>query len=178
MPGGGEAHFWSKVRLCEHVRGPYGDHYLTCGRCCWPWQGACDTSGYGRTRFVLHFGQEVYVHRVAWAFAHGGSNPPRDLEVAHACDMRACCNPSHLWLATHQVNMADATRKGRMSHGTAHRLAAKQKLDFARAEQIRALASEGWSQQTIARQLGVSQPMISHVLTGKAWATETRRAGG
>jgi hypothetical protein len=33
--------------------------------------------------------------------------------VCHSCDVRACCNPDHLWLGTQSDNIKDAIAKGR-----------------------------------------------------------------
>lgn len=166
MRDGSEIRFWRKVQLCQHVTVRIGEHYWSCKECCWPWLGCRSELGYGRTRYVLMNGDETYVTRVAWAFAHHGLNPPADKEVAHTCDNPPCGNPSHFWLATHKENMEDCTAKGRRAHGWGRR---PQKLSYAKAARIHTLAAQGLSQREIARVLEVSQPMVSMVLSGKAW---------
>jgi hypothetical protein len=79
---------------------------------CWLWTGARSRCGYGR--FALkggHAGGLAPAHRAAWLLFRG--DIPAGLEVAHACDVRLCVNPAHLWVATHAENMADMLRKGR-----------------------------------------------------------------
>ncbi len=85
---------------------------------CWLWTGATSKCGYGRFGVGKHQGGMVPAHRVSFALFHSVFDSA--LEVAHRCDVRICVNPEHLWLATHQENMADMKRKGRMKNGRSY----------------------------------------------------------
>ena len=91
---------------------------------CWPWIGARNRNGYGTLRGATrHIGETgiryIYqAHRVALAIA----TCPEDqtifqfmdetqarLEAAHGigCQMRRCCNPTHLSWKSHRENLLD-----------------------------------------------------------------------
>jgi hypothetical protein len=66
------------------------------------------SNGYG----AIAFDNKKYLaHRAVYSAIHGSI--PRELDVCHACDNRACINPSHLWLGTRKQNMEDMVAKGR-----------------------------------------------------------------
>ena len=72
---------------------------------CWLWTGYIDKDGYGRFK-------NTGTTWLAWEYTNGSRN---GLHVLHNCpgrDNPACCNPKHLWLGTHQDNMADMAAKG------------------------------------------------------------------
>lgn len=79
---------------------------------CWPWLGGCDKGGYGSIK--TRSGQTLRAHRVAWTVAYGD---PGDLHVLHRCDNKPCVRPDHLFLGTHQDNIADLVAKRRASEG-------------------------------------------------------------
>lgn len=70
---------------------------------CWLWTGTRNNNGYG---VFCADGKRQYVHRWIWQEFHypNGSIPP-EREIDHLCRNRACVNPSHMELVTHQENM-------------------------------------------------------------------------
>jgi hypothetical protein len=92
---------------------------------------------------------------------------PAGFSVLHRCDTRCCVNPAHLFVGTHDDNMADMVRKGRVYCA---------KLTPAQVLEIRSrLALGGQSQEHIGKEYGVSQSSISAVLTGATWGAVTKR---
>ena len=75
---------------------------------CWLWQESLLRSGYALIRYK---GKKVTVHRAAYTAFVGPI--PQGLYVLHKCDVRHCCNPSHLFLGTQSDNMKDCEDKGR-----------------------------------------------------------------
>jgi hypothetical protein len=76
---------------------------------CWPWTGARQRQGYGRTSIGP---RHLRAHRVVLGAALGRELSPREY-VLHHCDNPPCCNPAHLFLGTSSDNMRDAVAKGR-----------------------------------------------------------------
>lgn len=81
---------------------------------CMEWDGRRCKKGYGEFEVYLD-GKKMRIraHRMAQQFANG--DIPDDLLVLHQCDNPCCVNPEHLFLGTHQDNMADMVAKGRAS---------------------------------------------------------------
>ena len=129
---------------------------------CHEWRGSKFASGYGRIK--IH--QRTYrAHRFLWECANGPI--PEGLYVCHHCDNRLCVRLDHLFLGTHEDNMADMVAKGRQHHnegkvylrGEEHH---NTKMSDRQVERIRALyAKGGISQQAIADRFGISQPLVS-----------------
>lgn len=131
---------------------------------CWLWMGADARDGYGK-----FFGarRHLRAHRAAWEFAHGPIPP--GLYVCHRCDVRACCNPAHLFLGTHQDNMDDMARKGRaVRHlGEAHGMARLTEHDV---REIRLRFASGEASQTeLAARYGMHQSAMSLLINRKTW---------
>lgn len=109
------ARFWSEVSIADP---------------CWlrP-NGARGTMGYG---FIVVAGKRIPSHRFAWE-DRTRSPIPTGFLVCHTCDVPTCVRNDdagtyevngvlrlrygHLWLGTHDDNMADRTAKGRVPKG-------------------------------------------------------------
>lgn len=144
-------HFWSNVSRREPAN-------------CWVWK--MGTNGRYGTFYPLEkqLG-EVVAHRIAFILSRG--TIPDGLEVCHNCDNPICCNPSHLFLATHKENMQDMVSKGRQAKlkGELH---GESKLTNASVKEIRRLAPK-ISQRVLAHRFGVTKRVIHNVIKRKSW---------
>jgi hypothetical protein len=95
--------------------------------------------------------------------------------VCHRCDNPRCVNPAHLFLGTHSDNMADRQQKGRAANCGMHSYARRPraKITWEQANEIkRLLAIDGDKYGTgraIARQVGVSEAIVSSIRRGRSW---------
>ena len=128
---------------------------------CWLWIGS-DTGEYGV--FWMN-GRSMGAHRVAWLIYRG--EIPAGLCVLHNCDTPLCVNPDHLWLGTKGDNKSDCVRKGR--HAQGERNGGGVKLSDPAIVEVFRLRSIGESQESIGRQVGVSQAVVSAILLRKVW---------
>jgi hypothetical protein len=75
---------------------------------CLEWTAGKDRSGYGR---LWYNKQNSTAHTVAFQAWVG--DIPEGMQVLHSCDNPGCIHPEHLWLGTHDDNMADKAKKHR-----------------------------------------------------------------
>jgi hypothetical protein len=76
---------------------------------CLVWQGSVHPKGYGQT---VYRGKTVRIHRKMYELVNSVALLPEVL-VCHSCDVRNCCEPSHLWIGSNDDNQLDAWKKGR-----------------------------------------------------------------
>lgn len=83
---------------------------------CWLWTRYTNAKGYGCVGHVK--GRAATAHRESYRLHVGPLLP--GLQICHACDTPACCNPEHLWQGTPRANSLDSLRKGRYKGGGQH----------------------------------------------------------
>lgn len=133
---------------------------------CWLWAGAIDHYGYGqmcpkRRRNDKSF--ETKAHRASWALHFG--QIPAGMLVCHACDVRLCVNPDHLFLGSVAENNRDARSKSRHIHGERHPFAKLTSIDVG---EIRTSTLPG---RTLARKFGLSESTVSQIRHHKRWTS-------
>lgn len=183
--------FWEKVDKA----GPIPAHVPELGPC-WLWTAGRFNTGYGQIRIE---GRNVLAHRCAWELTFGAipiGDGPHGTCVLHRCDVRLCVNPTHLFLGSHQTNIADRDAKDRTQKGNRHwsrmhperrargdangsrlhpELRARgarngsAKITDADVAAIRARRANGELQHTIALEYGISRSQVSSIELGKTW---------
>jgi len=130
---------------------------------CWLWRGSVlQRSGYGR---IMVGGKTIIASRYSYMLHHGTISD--DVFVLHTCDNRICVRPDHLFLGTQADNMADCKRKGRNVFGIRQHSA---KLTEAKVIEIRQRYATGSiSQEKLAREYGVSQPLVGCIVRREMW---------
>lgn len=129
---------------------------------CWIWTGSRDTSGYGIIRIE---GRLTHAHRAAYESTHGLISGG---VVMHSCDNRACVNPAHLSVGSHQDNYDDMVRKGRRRNAkrASH---PKAKLSEADVAAIRARHTAKVSYTSTAEMFGVNRSTITRIVKRENW---------
>lgn len=131
---------------------------------CHLWTAARLKNGYGI--FNADGGrQNQYAHRVAWELAHG-SPAPKDRQVQHTCDVRACVNPRHLKLGTPADNTRDMMVRGRYKQGESAMapLPPLRTNGFAwGSERVRL----GISMRELSRRTGINRGTLSYLESGR-----------
>lgn len=128
---------------------------------CWLWTAYRNKCGYGV--IGTSGGKSALAHRVMYSLKVGEISEGK--EVCHKCDVPACVNPDHLFLATHRENMEDSKRKGR-ARSTREEEKKSAKLNNQAIEEILSSTETG---KDLASRLGVSDTAIGFVRRGRTW---------
>lgn len=124
---------------------------------CLEYTGSINGNGYGRVRIGGREGKLIQTHRFVYAKTIG--NIPEGIFVCHSCDNPPCCNPDHLFLGTHVVNMADMAKKKR-AHRTIGEKSGMCKLT---TKQVEAIRKDKRKQIDIAKEYRVAKSTISMI---------------
>lgn len=140
-----EERFWGKVQKSEG---------------CWTWNGGRDAQGYGAFKAT----RMEKAHRYSWELHFGKIE--NGLLVLHRCDNPPCVRPDHLFLGTHNENMADMVAKGRNRRGERQHMA---KLTARDVREIRVAIEQGETHEAIAARYGVCRANVSQIACGNIW---------
>lgn len=148
-----EALFWSHVNILTDDK-------------CWEWKLSRHTNNfYGRAWYK---GKHHLATHIAWSLANK-KEIPAGMEVCHKYDNPPCCNPNHLFLATHKENMNDAKAKHRLINhcGEKHGMA---KLSWKDVNEIRDLYKTNiYSHRQLSKIYGVGKSHIARIIQMKVW---------
>ncbi len=79
---------------------------------CWPWKRSRHSSGYGQVAIKIDNRERVLkAHKVAWEI-HNNELLLLHVRVTHSCGNHLCCNPHHVVIPPHQLQMGAG-----LSHG-------------------------------------------------------------
>lgn len=162
-------------RGCNHCR--FHKHVaIMTTTTCWLWTSTF-YSQFGKPTYGqswLH-GRRTGAHRVSYEL-HVGPVPD-GLDVLHSCDIKACVNPAHLRPGTHGENIREAFAKLPPGHFAGEN-GGNARLTWDDVHAIRTARAAGALQPALARQYGVHQVHISHIVRGKRWLESTCPAHG
>ena len=139
---------------------------FTTGPKCWEWI----ISKNGKHPEFWDGERNVKASRFAYQRHYGPFD--QRLHVCHHCDNPRCVRPQHLFLGTHDANMADKAAK-RRSHRPIGELNGRAKFTLKKANRVRALyAAGGVSQAKLAARFGISPTGISAIVRGVIWKND------
>ena len=123
---------------------------------CWRWTGPTGGRSRALRPYFAFENTRMIAYRAVYELVHG-IKLTSDQLIRHTCDCGdmpiGCGNPNHLQVGTNTENMDDMKRRQR--HGLTHHV----------VRRIRKLYGEGRSQDEIADLYGISQSLVSRVVT-------------
>lgn len=106
-------------------------------------------------------GIKVPAHRISYEIHNG--EIPKGMYICHKCDVRACVNPEHLFIGTHQDNMNDKVKKNR----------AGRKLNYQQVINIKKRLLTGDSDLSISKEFNVNRQTINKIKLNQSWSHVT-----
>lgn len=131
---------------------------------CWEWYGNQSKEGYGNISYKAKLRRAT---RVIWEIKIGPI--PEKMIICHKCDNPKCVNIDHLFLGTNAINRMDCLLKKRDNSriGNNH---PNSKLSEQKVILIKKLILQKVSGRKIAKQFGVGNSTIYHIMAGDNWS--------
>lgn len=135
---------------------------------CFVWTRRRKPDGYGKQ---VVGSKQWTTHRLVYFLIHG--EIPHGYDICHTCDNPPCINPMHLFAATHDDNIKDSSRKGRMHVGVArwtNKLTEEQAIEIYHALN----PTDGKKLpygfiKNLAESYGVARETIDAIRYGRSW---------
>lgn len=138
---------------------------------CWPWKAAVRRENEGYGAFWMN-GRHHPANRVALQLS--GVEVPDGMAACHKCDNPRCCNPAHLFVATHRENNDDKVRKQRHAKGRSHgmaKLTSEQICEIKSHKPPEMKRMRAGLLQELASKYGVSRTYIS-IICNSNWRSK------
>ena len=112
----------------------------------------------------------VPAHKLAYMLEHSLEEVP-SLHALHRCDNPWCVNPEHIYLGTHQDNMADARSRGQLGPGrnSGLRNGSNCKLSEQQVQLLRQPSIKRGQLSLWAREWGISNTQITSIRGYRKW---------
>lgn len=140
-----------------------------CKNGCWEWTGAISKYGYGV--FSEHssgYKRTWQAHRFSYHINVKDISEWEKELVCHSCDNRACVNPDHLFLCSHQDNMDDMVSKERGHKGEKNSNSKLLIKDVVKIKKL--LKTYILNDAEIARIFNISPCVIGRIKIGELWS--------
>jgi hypothetical protein len=98
-----------------------------------------------------------------------GGVVPSGHDIMHLCDTKPCVRPDHLTTGTRSENVRDGFRNPANRGVCAGENNGRNRLTWNDVRAIRAAAAKGARQADLARQYGITQAHVSHIVRGLRW---------
>src|SRR6266496_700029 len=131
---------------------------------CLEWTGWKDKKGYGEISIASY---PYMAHRASYALHVGPI--PHGVKVLHKCDNPSCINPEHLFLGSHQDNVADCVKKRRHTYGERQWKAVVTEDDVLKIRAINPHRNGPIMIKTVAKSYGVTPKQISRIVKRTSW---------
>lgn len=105
--------------------------------------------------------KRVLIYRYVWEYVYGSI--PKEMNICHKCDNRACINLSHLFMGTQADNVTDCVEKMRHAKGEDSGPA---KLTN---EQAKIIKYSTKSTNELAKEFNVTRHTIMRIRNGYTW---------
>lgn len=140
---------------------------------CWIWNGS-KTKGYPRRLKVINGKSfNIRLHRFVYSYIFGTTK----LHILHKCNNPSCINPDHLYAGTHDENMRDKVRSGRVRYwdqiGKKGAECPSSKLTEDQIIAAMADIQKGLSRNEISLKHSIKLSNLSAIATGKSWGSIT-----
>jgi hypothetical protein len=137
---------------------------------CWLWTAAKNKKGYGQFGICKNGNKAKSLASRISLYRKLGYDDIfwfSKLQAGHTCANTSCVNPNHLIPQTPKENIAEKYSRLGNSYNARGFSHGRSKLTEEQVLAIRAIEGKPYTQ--IAKEYGVSQPLISHIINRKTW---------